>query len=64
MDTECINTLLEAPKRGGGLVLSRRYGGVGGGMDRYNQGDGEVEWKRIRAEVECVLCVGGGLVEL
>ena len=31
MDTECINTLLEAPKRGGGLVLSRRYGGVGGG---------------------------------
>lgn len=51
MDTECINTLHEAPKRGGWIGIIKEMGGL------------EVEWKRIRAEVECVLCVGG-LVEL
>lgn len=40
MDTECINTLLEASKSGEvWYILSRRYGEGGGGMDRYNQGD-------------------------
>ena len=42
----------EAPKKGGRIGIIKEMRGLEG------------EWKRIRAEVECVLCVWGGLVEL